>query len=226
MEIKRLEWDSDFFGYEVASCAGFSAVESDLAALQNAPFKLLYVGLNQALTQAPDNFFLADEKIVLEREIGSNRSFLMDDGMEVLHENSEQLTNLALQSGLYSRFKVDPNFKNNEFEKLYAIWIENSLKKEEHQHVFAYISEGNLEGFVSISVKSGVLNIGLIAVNEHTRGKGIGKKLIDAVCNYAQQNGFKKISVVTQAANENAMNFYHKNSFQVVSRTFIYHVWK
>lgn len=226
MELKRLDWDSDFFGYEVAICNGFTTDESDFLRIKNAPFKLIYIGLNQALPMVPDHFFFADEKIVFEREIGSDSFYKMDDCIELVFENSEQLTNLALQSGIYSRFKLDPNFTNHEFEKLYSIWIENSLKREEHQRVFAYVSDSKVEGFVSISNKSGVLNIGLIAVDENIRGKGIGRKLIDAVCLYAQQNRFEKISVVTQAANENAMNFYYKNKFHVVSRTFIYHVWK
>jgi dTDP-4-amino-4,6-dideoxy-D-galactose acyltransferase len=226
MNLVRLDWDSSFFGYEVASCTGFTDSAQDLATLNNSPFSLIYVGLIQTLTPAPANFYLADEKIVLEREIGSDQIFETDAAIQMVEQNTIQLTHLALQSGVYSRFKIDPNFKNNEFEKLYTIWIENALHQENHKRVLAFVEEDKITGFVSISEKLGVLNIGLIAVDEHARGKGIGNKLINWVCKYAQDNKFKKVSVVTQAANLEAMNFYHKNFFTVVSRTFMYHVWK
>lgn len=226
MNLTRLDWDSNFFGYEVASCAGFTDSAQDLESLYNAPFSLIYVGLNQTLMPAPANFLLADEKIVLEREIGSDQIFEVDNNIQIVSQNSPQLTQLALQSGVYSRFKIDPNFKNKEFEKLYSVWIENALQAEKHQKVLAFKEGDNLAGFVSIAEKLGVLNIGLIAVDEQARGKGIGNKLINWVCKYAQENKFEKVSVVTQAANVAAMDFYHKNFFTVVSRTFIYHVWK
>jgi ribosomal protein S18 acetylase RimI-like enzyme len=71
-----------------------------------------------------------------------------------------------------------------------------------------------------------VLHIGLIAVDEAARGKGIGSVLLNWVFNYATLHGFKQVNVVTQAANTGALNFYEQHGFEIISRTFLYHVWK
>jgi hypothetical protein len=47
---------------------------------------------------------------------------------------------------LYSRFKVDPNFRNHEFERLYTQWIYNSFDSSKNARVFAYLSENKIQG--------------------------------------------------------------------------------
>jgi dTDP-4-amino-4,6-dideoxy-D-galactose acyltransferase len=226
MHINRLSWDSDFFGYEVGSANDYSHLEADNIALAQSPFTLIYLGLNQKIIDAPSHFFLADEKLVLSMDIGLANNFEEHANIQILTESSDRLVSLALQSGIYSRFKVDPNFKNNEFERLYKQWIVNALQPKPNQYVAGFFDKDSLAGFVSIAEKEGILHIGLIAVDAATRGNGIGAKLLQWVFAYAQKNGFKQVNVVTQAANAQALAFYEKNSFQIISRTYIYHVWK
>ena len=226
MKVVRLDWDSDFFGYEVGSASDFSYSVQDLEGVENAPYQLIYLGLDQAEPKLPNHFFLADEKLVLCKSIQTDHTYLVDSNIVELTENSDKLLSLALQSGLYSRFKVDPNFKENEFERMYAKWVENSLNGKQHQKVLGFVEENGLLGFITITEKSGVLHIGLIAVDEAARGKGIGSVLLNWVFNYATLHGFKQVNVVTQAANSGALNFYEQHGFEIISRTFLYHVWK
>ena len=41
-----------------------------------------------------------------------------------------ELKDLALKSGVFSRFYLDENFNNNEYNKLYNIWIGKSITGE------------------------------------------------------------------------------------------------
>ncbi len=226
MNIHRLAWDSDFFGYEVGSCSDFQHSEQDLIAIENSSYQLIYLFLNQALPALPKTFFLADEKLILSKRIESDQEYSFDFNISQIKVIDQKLLSLAMQSGVHSRFKIDPNFKHNEFERLYKKWIENSFAEKKHQKVLGYFENETLLGFVSIAEKLGVLNIGLIAVDQLARGKGIGSSLLQWVFNYAKLNQFEQVHVVTQAANRGALNFYEQHSFEIISRTFLYHIWK
>ncbi len=132
---------------------------------------------------------------------------------------TETLLNLALESGVYSRFHTDPRFVNREFEKLYQLWIEKALAQHE-----VLIAE-NLGGFVTCKVSEGDAQIGLIAVRKGQRGKGLGKKLIQTAENFAIQKGAQTMTIGTQAANLPASALYRGMGFQLVQQQFIYHYW-
>ena len=44
-------------------------------------------------------------------------------------ETNDELDGLAIQSGIYSRYKVDPNIAAEHFEKLYKLWILKSVNR-------------------------------------------------------------------------------------------------
>ena len=64
-----------------------------------------------------------------------------------------------------------------------------------------------------------------MAVDINSRGKSIGKKLIEHTLKYLQKNQYKSVNVATQMQNEIACNFYKKNNFTQESLTNIYHLW-
>lgn len=134
-------------------------------------------------------------------------------------ELSENLLTLALESGGFSRFHTDPRFINREFEKLYRLWIEKALAQQE-----VLIAE-ELAGFVTCEVLENEAQIGLIAVRKDHRGKGWGKRLIQAAENFAIQKGAQSMTIGTQTANFPASALYHSMGYQVVQRQFIYHYW-
>ncbi|MCF8253586.1 MAG: GNAT family N-acetyltransferase [Bacteroidia bacterium] len=226
MEITRLNWDSDFFGYEVSSALNFTGTGEEIQELQGDKSRLIYAFSNQKLNGLPSNFFLADEKIILGSNLTENNTILPDAAIVELKENTPELMGLALQSGEFSRFKVDPNFVNHEFENLYAKWIENSFLPEKNTRVFAYQEGNKILGFISIAKKENKSEISLIAVSSQARGLGIGSKLIEKAFFEAASNGETEITVVTQGQNLQAMSFYLKNKFSVLSKNYIYHIWK
>ena len=87
---------------------------------------------------------LVDQKITFHIKINPYFISIIDSHIEQFEHNfpSEQLINLSIQSGLYSRYKIDPDFKNNEFENLYLAWIENSVNKKIADHTFVKKEDG------------------------------------------------------------------------------------
>lgn len=231
-----LEWDTHFFGYKIASIKAFEVgvekLNNIFRELKEQEFKLAYCFIdpadkvsNESLKQFPG--FLADEKVTYSIEVTEELNFPVTDHILTYNSNkaSEKLKTLALQSGLYSRFKIDPDFHNNEFERLYTEWIEKSVERKLADEVLIYSEGDDFQGFITLVLHENSGSIGLIAVDENQRGKAIGKKLIGAVVQYFYDHKITTIDVVTQKSNYAACRFYESCGFKIKSIVNIYHLW-
>lgn len=229
MEIIQLKWDTDFFGYKVGKLL-LNDNNLDENLLINNDFKLIYLFSNDPLSEdlvKKHNLFLSDEKI----DLITNVSNLTDNKFE--NENlvelnilDDNLLDLTFQSGHFSRFKIDSNFKNNEFETLYTAWIEQSISHENADKVIGFSINNKVVGFITFVLKNNMFDIGLIAVNEQHRSLKIGKQLLAFVFNYSLSKKVDFVTVTTQNKNQGALNFYLKNGFLINKTTYIYHLWK
>ena len=225
MKLTELVWDSTFFGYKVGKVA--LADNEVLSANWSDAFnyKLIYIFSNKQISNAQINNVtaqLVDVKLLLGRPVVIGKQ--QDECIFTLTQLSDDLIDLAIQSGWYSRFKLDNKFKNREFERMYTTWVTSSIERDDVV-VFGYISNQQLVGFISISTKNNAADIGLIAVDEAQRGMHIGSKLIAMADVYAQQNNLTQVTVNTQQENSSALKFYTKNGFDILNRTYIYHLW-
>jgi dTDP-4-amino-4,6-dideoxy-D-galactose acyltransferase len=84
---------------------------------------------------------------------------------------TNDIYNLAFESGEYSRYNIDRNFVRDEFKKLYACWIENSIKKIIADKSVGYYLDDKLTGIITFKAKDNKLDIGLIAVDKEYGGK-------------------------------------------------------
>lgn len=221
--IERLDWDSKFFGYEVGKLeikdpSSFNPYNlPDLT----CKFKLVYLFSKEKLNDNV-NLVPVDIKTVLTRQTEhypEDFSFIRSYKGSV----TEQLINLALQSGEYSRFNTDSAFKNGEFAKLYIEWIKNSVNHRLATDVFVYDEINEIQGFITLGFKNNSGDIGLIAVDSKCRGKGIGSMLVRYVINKAYSLGYKEIKVTTQFENKSALALYTRNGFKISDLTWIYH---
>lgn len=234
--LEILEWDSSFFGYPVAKIMAQAITAGKLEPLvaeaKKNGTRLIYLFTDPSDTvsaQAAKSIDakLVDQKITYHIYINKTDVATVDAHIEEFlgDHPTAQLVNLSLQSGLYSRYKIDPEFKNNEFERLYLAWIENSVNKKIADHIFVYMEDCRELGFVTLKARSDHAQIGLIAVDESSRGKAIGKKLVAAVINKLQNKHIPELDVATQIDNADACNFYEKAGFKGLKTENIYHIW-
>jgi dTDP-4-amino-4,6-dideoxy-D-galactose acyltransferase len=222
--IDRLDWDSECFGYEVGRLIidnpeNFNPEE--LPALTKG-YSLVYIFSKEEITTRFKNFIAVDRKVLLKRET----AHLAGDFINILSYRgsvTEQLLKLALQSGEFSRFKTDTSFRNNEFLKLYSVWIRNSVDRTIADDMFVFGEEDEIQGFISLANKGPVADIGLVAVDSAYRGLGIGTTLVRYAIDQAYSSGCSEIKVVTQFENKAAMSLYEKNGFTISDLTYIYH---
>jgi len=236
--FKILEWDSKFFGYKVASLRlqnhKFNKVGTIIKKLKEQDVRLAYIFVSPEDEISNYNIMklsglLVDQKITFfirlnEAETYPDCKFIKP---YTLNYSSEKLKLIALQSGIYSRFKVDPNFKNKEYEKLYTEWIDKSVRREIADEVLVYREEkdGDEKGLITLGTKGNSGSIGLLAVDEAARGKSIGRKLVQSSFLYFKEKRISIVEVVTQAENKSACGFYGSMDFKFKETINIYHLW-
>lgn len=226
MNIEKVEWDSDFFGYKVGKINVKDELNYNIDLINFDDYKLVYL-FSKFKLQNFDSILL-DEKVILNLNLIDQN---IENDNNIVSEFKDfskfpQLLDLAFQSGVYSRFKKDINFVNNEFERLYIKWITNSVVDKKSLVVFIYELDDKILGFVTVDKKSDAhASIGLIAVELNSRGQGIGVKLLNQVKRYLLNNGFQKLSLVTQGDNIPALKLYQKAGFYIEESSFTYHIW-
>lgn len=138
---------------------------------------------------------------------------------------SEDLINLAYESGNFSRFRADPNLTEMQFKTVYKTWITNSVNHTVADDVFVIAENSYLLGMITVGEKNGRGDIGLLAVSESARGKNIGTRLVKAAQYYFIQKGFEQSQVVTQQTNIPACKLYEKCGYHIEKTEYFFHIW-
>lgn len=147
---------------------------------------------------------------------------------------SNGLKQLAIDSGVYSRFKVDKDVPNEGFEGMFGAWISNSVNRTLADEVFiAYESTDDAcseeLGFISVRKVGNSVSIGLLAVSDKARRRGIAYALLSRAMIWALEElgGDDKATatVVTQGANAPACACYERFGFQKETVQEVYHTW-
>jgi dTDP-4-amino-4,6-dideoxy-D-galactose acyltransferase len=232
----HLNWDSDFFGFPTAKIDGDfikpDILENILNQLILKKYKLVYLFTDPSnleiikLIQKLEGK-LVDEKIIFRLQLTSFRNVQYDNNIisYPVQEPNEELIELAIESGKYSRFRTDNCFSKGIYEKLYAQWITNSTLRLNAEEVFVYQTGNKIKGMITLSEKQQIGSIGLIAVAQDSQGLGIGKKLVNRTIQYYHSKGIDNLDVVTQNANKNACDFYKKIGFKILNIKNVYHFW-
>ena len=135
------------------------------------------------------------------------------------------MINLAIESGICSRFKLDKNIDESKFNELYKLWIVNSVKKEIAAGVLIYEIDNKLAGLITFDKSQGVGKIGIIAVDKCYRRRSVGSFLLTAAEYYLYGAGCDKVTIVTQDCNTPACQLYKKNGYHVDGAEYVYHIW-
>lgn len=237
---KILEWDSEFFGFTVARILPdklqLQELEETLRCMQREKVSLAYWASNPDDGESQEaarscGGVLADRKVtfVIDAEDIRTRSHsaalsaVVEEYTDLLP--APELEDLAIQAGIYSRFKVDPRIPANRFVDLYKLWIQNSVNKKIADTVLVIRDKGKAVGMVTVGQKGDRADIGLIAVDVSMRGRSLGLSLVRAAQEWTISKGYLVAQVVTQGENLSACRLYEKCGYHVDKVENIYHFW-
>jgi dTDP-4-amino-4,6-dideoxy-D-galactose acyltransferase len=138
-----------------------------------------------------------------------------------------QLQALARKAHIGTRFFNDPRFSRDRVEELYSTWITLDCKGRSERVLVAASETNQALGYLSCMVGPDrqVGQIGLVAVSEAVRGKGIGISLVLAACQWFANQCVQEVAVVTQGANQAAQRLYQRCGFRLQDLKLWYHKW-
>ncbi len=231
MKPDYLEWDSDFFNCRVGRLEISRTANISINLLSD--FDLVYLifknGISPEKKAELDKIaFFADEKITYQKSI----KMTVKPGENIIswpaeREVSNELLEIGVASGEFSRFRIDPMIPESKFTGLYQAWVINSVNRTMAEEVFYYNLDNQIAGVITLGIKNDKPDIGILSVHEKFRGKRIASQLITAAEYWSKKiKGFDTLQVVTQGSNLIACIFYEKCGFEIHKREYIYHWWK
>lgn len=237
VEVRLLDWDSKFFEIRIGRAVAELYTGADIQALEAqlhaADLDLAYC-ISSSKLSAETLRFATCEWLPADVKVTFTKSASVeldddDDVSEVQALNKEEQTkieDLAIQSGVYSRFHMDPKIPHHRFEALYRTWIRKSLSGDIALKVLVVRVNGQLAGFVTLGENSKRGDIGIIAVDHDFRGRGLGRRLMQQAEKWFALNGYDHVQVVTQQRNKAACKLYESCGYHIGHTEHVYHVWR
>lgn len=233
VELKDLAWDTEYFGvksakFTVSNSLTNKEFEELMAKAQEYEFVVINNinndAINNMLIGSKSNSFLVDVNIQFEATANINNAEPYYEAENNIQINN-MISEISSNSFNFSRFYNDPNIDVDLSKEIYLNWVKNSFNKTDKYFLVSHDEEETL-GFLlfSISNEKEVV-IELISLDEKAQGKGIGTKLLKSLHFFCCRENIKTIKVGTQLDNLQAINFYQKKGFNLVSKTSIYHYW-
>ncbi len=231
--LLKLDWDSDFFRFNICRIQGSIRNIEDLRAvdlkMNESKFELAYYSSVEELKI--DNIDSLEISLVDKKTTYVKKTNNALKAHPLIHSYisdfpSSKVINLAIQSGVYSRFNVDKKIGRDKFEELYKLWVIKSVKREIANEVIVYNHNDDIAGYLTIGEKNNRADLGMGAVDSNYRGEGIGKILFENAEKWAFDKGYEEIQIVTQGDNIPACRLYEKLGYSIDSKEYFYHIWK
>lgn len=233
IEVTELEWDSNFFGFPVAKVDLQNQLPDAsrlLDLITNNGCRLCYIFTHDEdgdVIAVATGASLVDRRTLLQHTLSRDNVMTMPGGTQGIANLSDlpRVRALALQSAKYSRFRIDPAMPSQAWVRLYETWADNSLKGSMADAVLVERIGGIISGMVTVSCRNGEGVIGLLAVDESARGRGLGTTLLQRGADWFLNRGCHTASVVTQGDNDVAMRLYQRAGYVVANVTSVSHLW-
>jgi len=224
-------WDTQFFGFQIARITADRLSGTELSSILlwcgHENIRCLYwlVGIADPATvrlAEEHSFHLVDVRVTLETE--SLASHARPSHARIAREDDlPAIIAIARTAYAGSRFYNDPNFTSEQCEDLYATWTENSFRGYADR---VYVIDADRPaGYITCHYRDGIGSIGLIAVADWARGRGLGSELVSSSLQFFADSGARTASVVTQGGNISAQRLYQRCGFLTRSIQLWYHRW-
>jgi dTDP-4-amino-4,6-dideoxy-D-galactose acyltransferase len=234
VQCSFLDWDTQFFGFPIGRAAVKRLTRSVLdevdqwAAAQR--LRCVYVMCDEAdepVAHAPASAGLvpADVRVTYLLQAAGWRG---SPGVRLARaEDGPVLEEIARSAHRNTRFYRDGHFPPQRCDELYVEWIRASLAGQRARAVFVADEGQGAVGYATCETHADSHHghIGLIAVTPASRGRGHGKRLLNAVSDYVKDLNKWDVRAVTQIDNAAAIRMYESAGFVPLFKQLCFHKW-
>ena len=234
MSIQFLQWDSDFFECGVARlCINnecpIDFIKRELIEYENSNLDIMYICVKHNSNELVSflssiGAVLYDHKVSFKKNLLTRELDDSDNAVTELKQLTQEAVDIAVSSGIYSRFYLDPRFKPKQ-PLLYKQWISNCFEHRDSR-VFGIIKDDILSAIAGVSVSGGTGHLELIAVAPNYRRHGFAKRLIKRAERFYLDSNVSTAEVVTQLNNTAACSTYHSCGYALIETVDVWHLWK
>jgi ribosomal protein S18 acetylase RimI-like enzyme len=237
--VEFLRWDSAFFGYRIARVKpnqldpddGREILQWCSQEQMDCVYFLADPASASALAWAADSGFrLLDIRTTLRCDLLEVQPKAPPSApcaaiAPFKNGHLPALRRIARASHRDSRFYWDANLRDKS-DVLFETWITKSCEDYADMVLVAEL-DGAAAGYITLDYASPTdSRIGLFAVDQRARGRGIGCQLVHCGLKWLRSQGAVQSSVVAQGRNLAALKLYQKAGFRVETLQLWYHLWR
>jgi dTDP-4-amino-4,6-dideoxy-D-galactose acyltransferase len=234
----RLDWDSSFWGFEIARLNPNKLSERDVRNAirwcEDRKVCCLYFSADGTDGEtlglaAREGFGYVDTRVDMETSAFARRNGTVGVGLffrEAVADDLPTLFHIARGAYTDTRFFKDSRFAKVRAADLYEKWIERDFA--EHTVLIASESDssGPVLGYITCqSEDEDRGRIGLVGVAETARNRGVGSCLVEAGLQHFRNSGKSTVRVATQGTNIAAMRLYESAGFKTKQVSIWFHRW-
>ena len=236
--IKKLEWDSNFWGFPVAYLSCRYLREAIVFRLEkfikSENIKLIEYLCNchdgQSVKIAENNGFnFVDIRLSFEKSLDRKTEVSFSDGFTVSLAGArdiEILKNIADNIYKTSRYFFDENFDREKVNEFYRRWVEKAVLGQYDDECYCLYFKGKVVGFCTVKYHFlHTASINLVGISKDYQTRGLARSLLGFVFNKLIDKGVSKILVVTQGRNYPAQRLYQRAGFLTKATELWYHKW-
>jgi len=230
-----LEWDSAFFERRIARYrpARCTAADARRLAAECAERSIdcVYVLIDSADVDSAESLaqlhaMPVDVRITLETRLDSHRRFESPGSVRPFRAaDLPSLRAIARKSHTDSRFYADRHFSADQCDQLYETWIERACSGSAEAVLVGNGPAESVAGYITCHKDGTSGRIGLFAVGDGYRGKGIGQSLVSAAFAWFAAMNVHTVSVATQLRNTRGIRVYERCGMLLATAQVWYHYW-
>lgn len=237
-----MPWDSNFWGFPVAEyrALGFSygEIRRTLIRGQKEKKRCIFFFLPTGPIRAhrreleKEKIKLVEQRIHLTRKTLPSPFYSVHMNWKDVELRRAKKSDLPTICGLArrlhrnTRFFKDPRFSRKRAEVLYEKWIHKDFSFGQ-VFVAAFSRQSRfIAGYITCEILPGkVGRIGLLGVDPHFHGRGMGHRLVWAALDWFGDRSCLEVRVTTQAENRPALHLYRSTGFQKFRAEACLHWW-
>jgi ribosomal protein S18 acetylase RimI-like enzyme len=170
-------------------------------------------------------FCVVDVNVVFERVPDPDPVPLPPAVHPVEAEEAEDILSIAEHGFVYSRFHLDPRVPDRVANGLKRHWVQSYLDGSRGDRLLVVTIDRRPAGFLAelslVCDGRTIRVIDLIAVGESFRGRGAGRRLVEAFVHDAQAADVLRVG--TQVANVPSVRLYETCGFRFASSSYVLH---